>query len=122
MTAMPRSIEAEARHAADRRLHPHADVAAMVRQSVTVTQEEPVSKLTDAAKSTSEGLTAITDAARHLAALAANPLIGQLAEEGLGHGLTPEQVDAVLVVVRGMEGERQLAQTREERNAPDVQA
>lgn len=107
MARMP-NIEAEARQAADRILHPHATVTAMVAAAAPspVTQEETVSKLTDAAKSTDEGLTAITDAARHLAALASNPLIGQLAEEGLGHGLKPEQVGAVLVVVRGMEGER----------------
>ena len=115
MARMP-NIEAEARQAADRILHPHADVAAMVAAAAPspVTQEEPVSasRLTPAAKAIDDALKVLADAARHVAADASNPLIAQLDEEGLGLALKPDEVNAVLTLVRALEGER---------NAPQVQ-
>ena len=70
----------------------------------------PNARITEAAKAADHGLAAaqaaleaVTANARHLAALAANPLIAQLDDGGLGLSLKPAEVDAVLVLVRGLE-------------------
>ena len=65
-----------------------------------VLQEEPVSsRITEAQQ-------AMTAAASHLSAMAANELIRRIDEEGLGLALKPGEIDAVLVLVRSLEAER----------------
>lgn len=51
--------------------------------------------------------TAIEDIAGHLGALAANPLIDTLAEEGLGLILTPDEVQVVKTLVKTLEDRHQ---------------
>lgn len=70
-------------------------------------------RITDAGQAADHAMKAIAAAAQALAHLDANELIRRLDAEGLGHGLKPDEVGAVLLLVRSLEegrGTQQLPQ------------